>query len=237
MASSISPAEQLKLRHAANPSSDHAHNPTIEEIPDEDDIQHPPPTSHVDPSPAETTTLSDVARGKKPAAAAYTRPAASFNVNSEEAFPSLGAGKAPPATAQTWSRKPDFGANGNGNGNIPTNGGAPTPQYQRTPVAPVPAKNLASIGSVNLPGRTSEQVTFAPNQIAARKDLKKPIQEVLRDINRKSKAKVVAREGNNGGLIFEGTGPRDAVRQALKDVAREIGSKVCSVCKFPVEPC
>lgn len=219
--SPLSAAEQLKARHAA-------HNPTIEDVLDEDDIQHPPAV-HVDPLSAETPTLSDVARGKQKAGA-VPRPAAAFNLNSEEAFPSLGLGKPPPAAAQTWSRKPAIGANGNGNGNIPTNGSAPPAQYTRSPAgAPgLPANaNRPSTGSVNLPGRVVESVALTPEQITKRSELKKPIPEVLRDLNKRSKAQLVMKTGVDGKTIFEATGPREAVRQALKDVVATIGSKVC----------
>jgi hypothetical protein len=210
-----SPAEQLKARHAANP--DHVHNPTVEEVPDEDDIQHPPP-AHVDPYPPEVT-MSDVARGKQKASAAPTRPAASFNLNSEDAFPSLGLGKAPPASAPKQWRRTDNGATGEDPN--PTYGAPPT--EDDSIAAPT---NGASLKSVNLPGRVVERVSLLPVEITKRSELKKPIPEVLRDLNKKSKAQIVMKPGVGGNVVFEATGPQEAVRQALKDLVATVGSKV-----------
>ena len=77
-----------------------------------------------------------------------------------------------------------------------------------------------------LPGRHTERIQFAPSQLLPKDRMKKPLQEVLRGINKKSKAKVEMRPGANGVIIFEGTGPVDAARQALKDLAKEVGSTV-----------
>ena len=79
---------------------------------------------------------------------------------------------------------------------------------------------------MSMPGRHSERVQFAPSQLLPRKEMKKPLQDVLRDINKKSKAMVEMKPGPGGVIYFEGKGPVDAVRQALKDVAKEVGSKV-----------
>lgn len=76
-----------------------------------------------------------------------------------------------------------------------------------------------------IPGRNSEQIQFAPSQLLPRSQLKKPLQDILRSINKGSKANVEMKTGPNGNIIFRGTGPIDATRQALKDLAKEVGSK------------
>lgn len=208
------PAEQLKAKHhdAAG------HNPTVEEVLDEDDIQHPPPQA-IDPYPVDQNTLSDVARGKQKATSATNRPA--FNITSEDAFPSLGGGKAP-ATNATWSRPGATTANGTGK---VTNG------TQHKPASALGSDQARgpSAGSVKLPGRVVETIQMFPHEMIKRSELKKPVGEVLRDINKKSKANVVARDGRDGIVIFEASGPVEAVRQALKEVVATIGSKVFSV--------
>lgn len=78
-----------------------------------------------------------------------------------------------------------------------------------------------------LPGRHTERIQFAPSQLLPKDKMKKPLQEVVRGINKKSKAKVEIKPGPNGVIIFEGIGPVDAARQALKDLAKEVGSTVC----------
>lgn len=79
-----------------------------------------------------------------------------------------------------------------------------------------------------MPGKHSEQLRLAPSQMLPRGQLKKPIRDILRDITKRSKATVEMRGGPNGSIIFEGKGSVDAVRQALKDVAQQVGSKVIS---------
>lgn len=78
---------------------------------------------------------------------------------------------------------------------------------------------------MSLPGKHLEQLRLAPSQMLPRGQLKKPLRDILRDITRRSKANVDMRGGPGGTIIFEGTGSVDAVRQALKDVAQQVGSK------------
>lgn len=74
-----------------------------------------------------------------------------------------------------------------------------------------------------------EQLRLAPSQMLPRGQLKKPLRDILRDISKRSMANVDMRGGPNGSIIFEGKGSADAVRQALKEVAQQVGSKVCSL--------
>lgn len=97
----------------------------------------------------------------------------------------------------------------------------------------VPTKDIANKATVemprvmSLPGKHMEQLRLAPSQMVPRGQLKKPVKDILRDISRKSKATVDMRGGPGGSFIFEGRGSVDAVRQALKEVAQQVGSKVC----------
>lgn len=79
---------------------------------------------------------------------------------------------------------------------------------------------------MSLPGKHVEQLRLAPSQLLPRNQLKKPVRDILRDISKRSKATVDMRGGPNGSIIFEGKGSVDAVRQALKEVAQQVGSKV-----------
>lgn len=81
---------------------------------------------------------------------------------------------------------------------------------------------------MSLPGKHAEQLRLAPSQMVPPSELKKPIRDILRDITKRSKATVDMRGGPNGLVIFEGKGSVDAVRQALKQVALQVGSKVGS---------
>jgi hypothetical protein len=81
---------------------------------------------------------------------------------------------------------------------------------------------------MNIPGKHVEQLRLAPSQMIPQSQLKRPIRDILRNISRMSKANVDMRHGPGGSVIFEGKGSIDAVRQALKEVAQQVGSKVCS---------
>lgn len=81
---------------------------------------------------------------------------------------------------------------------------------------------------MSLPGKHTEQLRLAPSQMLPRNQLKKPLRDILRDISKRSKANVDMRGGPGGSIIFEGKGSVNSVREALKDVAQQVGSKVCS---------
>ena len=249
--SSSSPdfAGRLLQKHAPV----NGHGPMIEDAVDEEDILHPPPSVHHNMNSNETAsgpvlvaaseTLSEKAKGKQavqqdsfPKAA----PTAGLDTKSEELFPALGGGPKPraqgPVTTAWGSKKPSSVANGKING---TNGhDAPSGAASSRPSTPAsgiltPAStnfsNRVSIPQhMSMPGRHSETVKFAPSQLLPRNELKKPLVDVLRDINKRSKATVEVRPGPGGVMYFEGKGPVDAVRQALKDVAKEVGSRVRS---------
>ena len=80
--------------------------------------------------------------------------------------------------------------------------------------------------AMSIPGRYSERISLFPQEMKSRGQLKKPIPDVLRDINRRSKATVQMTSGAGGAVHFDAKGPVDAVRLALKEVAKELGSKV-----------
>jgi hypothetical protein len=220
----LTPAQQLMEQHD--------HHVTVEDVPDEDELAAPPASTAAKSDAADATAaapLSAKAAGKQKVTEAA--PPAKKNVldtSSEENFPALGPAKprAAPA-ASSWGKKPASlapnGANGTGNGTGPTSrastpaSGAGTPlQTGRGPGA-----------GVSLPGKYTERISFHPTQITPRPQLKKPIPDIIRDINRRSKAKVEYKSGGaNGMVIFEAIGPQDAVRQSLQEVANEVGKKV-----------
>lgn len=170
---------------------------------------------------------------------------ASFDAQDQEAFPALGSGPkapAPVSAAMAWGAKKPFsvhaganGANGHASLSSMSSSRASTP----TSGLMTPASTNTTHGSqtrglsmprqMPMPGRHSEgihseRIQFAPSQLLPRDQLRKPLQDVLRSINKSSKAKVEMKSSPNGNIIFEGTGPVDAARQALKDLAKEVGS-------------
>lgn len=206
--SSKSLAAVLEAQH------NEAHKATVEDVPDEEDLKHPPPSSLVNkqsaPSPVPVSEISTVAEPAAPSPAPKPDPkkAPAFDVQSEELFPALGSGPKPaPSAATSWGAKKPSAAAAVANG--------------------MPARPMDLPRVMSLPGKHTETLRLAPSQMLPRGQLKKPLRDILRDISRKSKANVDMRGGPGGSIIFEGKGSVDAVRQALKEVAQQVGSKVC----------
>ncbi|KAF2227463.1 putative RNA binding effector protein Scp160 [Elsinoe ampelina] len=221
---SLTMAEKLMQKHTANDG--HNHNVTLEDVPDEDDLQHPPPST----TNGTSQPISDKAAGKQPETTAPKPSTPAIDTKSEELFPSLGAPKTTNAPS-TWSKKPAV-VNVGGGPNGFTNGVAKNNASR----GPAPASGFVTpvgLPTMNLPGKHTERVSFAPSQLTPRNQLRKPAHEVLRDINRRSKAEVKMLTGQGGNVIFEGTGPVEAVRQALKEVAKELGSKQTAKVTIP----
>ena len=252
----LSPAEQLQRKHAADEAhratiedaideEDIVHPPPSSTLPTDSSDAAPGPILQ----PA-IETISEKAAGKQKAQDEPVVPVsepkadnkATLDTKSEELFPALGGGpkpRAPVPVATAWGAKksPAFGnTTSNGvNGHAAVSSAASS--RTSTPVSGIltPASTNASQTRggpqyMSMPGRHSERhserVQFAPSQLLPRNQLKKPLQDVLRDINKRSKATVEMKPGPGGVVYFEGKGPVDAVRQALKDVAKEVGSKV-----------
>lgn len=98
-------AAMLEEQHAR----DEAHKPTVEEVADEEDLKHPPPSATANNQPL-PPVLSPASESLTPAETAAPRSAAkkapTFDVQSEELFPALGSGPKPAApAAATWGAK------------------------------------------------------------------------------------------------------------------------------------
>lgn len=216
-ADGLSPAQQLMQRHTEDDG--HSHNVTVEDVVDEEDIAHPPP-SGIPSTETSSDPMSEKAAGKQVETAPAPKKSA-LDTSSEELFPALGAPKSRPTAAPTtWSRKP---AAISTNGGL-SNGQATNGASQDRPA--IPSQKGGAMPQMQLPGRYTERISLAPSQLVPRNQLKKPVPEVLRDINKRSKAEVKMTTGPGGAVVFEGTGPTEAVRQALKEIVRELGSKV-----------
>jgi hypothetical protein len=220
----LTPAQKLMEQHD--------HHVTVEDVPDEEDVAHPPPSTSA--KPAAEAPLSEKAAGKQKAndaAPAPKKPA--LNTASEEAFPALGPAKprAQAPAASTWGKKPAAVTANGTNGNAASNdtSRSSTPASGVGSGAPLPLGRGPALPSMNIPGKHSDRISFAPNQLTPRQQLKKPINDIIRDINRRSKAKLEVKPGPGGSVIFQSTGPPDAVRETLKEIANEVGSKVSDV--------
>ncbi|KAE8147390.1 hypothetical protein BDV25DRAFT_160484 [Aspergillus avenaceus] len=201
-------AAMLEEQHAR----DEEHKPTVEDVVDEEDLKHPPPSLVQEPKADAQPQSTEAPTAPVPKAAPKKAPA--FDVQSEELFPALGSGPKPKApAASAWGARGPSAAAAVANGAA---GGSPAA-----------SRGFGSEGPriMSLPGKHMEQLRLAPSQMLPRGQLKKPLRDILRDISKRSKANVDMRGGPGGSIIFEGKGSVDAVRQALKEVAQQVGSK------------
>ncbi|KAK3402116.1 hypothetical protein B0T20DRAFT_131417 [Sordaria brevicollis] len=202
-----SAAAQLLQQHletASNAGS--SHRVLVEEVEDED--LHKPVSSSETPAPP------------KPAPKPKT-----LDTQSRELFPELG-GPKPKASVvpPIWGAKSN--ANGNTNGSAPANG---------TPQTSAPPSGVSTpIGSgrqgpgphqLSIPGRNVETMLLDPPHILPRTQLKRPLPDILKDLNRKARANVTMHALGNGQLRFDAVGPQEHATQALKDLINQIGTK------------
>lgn len=207
------------------------HNPTVEDIIDEEDIAHPPPSSLESPKPGQT----QASRTTK------------LDTQSEEAFPSLGAGpksKAPANAPPSWGvRKtaptPKSAVNGKANGNSkapqvvsppPSRGSTPA-SGNLTPAFAAPNPQQSPYGSgpftMSMPGKTTREYQLRAEHMSKDKSLT----PLIHDINRKLKVKINRLEGP-GIITFQATGAPHAVEQALQQIAAQASAKVTD--KIPI---
>jgi len=214
-----SAAQQLLQKH-------NDHHATVEDVPDEDLKHDSPAVGDGDGSAsAWGPTMSAKAAGKQKAQAPS---AAALDTQSTELFPQLGgAKKAAPVVAPVWGAKATNGkTNGsaanaaNGNSRATTPGSGAT-----TPARGAPA--------VSIPGRNVESVLLDPQHVLPRHQLRRPIPDVIKDINRRSRANVSMAQSAGGRMKFEATGPQDVAQQALKELVQQIGAKVRLIYHHP----
>lgn len=122
--SSKSPAALLSEQHAL----DDSHKVTVEDVIDEEDLKHPPPSAMLKGGLPDATaaTVPSVPSVAKP----FAPNSSALDVQSEELFPALGSGpksKAPATVPTTW------GAKKSGAALTATNGFAAGPQTAGKP--------------------------------------------------------------------------------------------------------
>jgi hypothetical protein len=108
-AEGLTPAQQLMQQH----DHDNDHHVTVEDVPDEEDLAHPPPAAKSVPE----APLSEKAAGKQKAESAAPAPKKpTLNMASEDAFPALGSVKPRTAApvASGWGKKPAAVTSSNG---------------------------------------------------------------------------------------------------------------------------
>ncbi|KAL1838701.1 hypothetical protein VTJ49DRAFT_2291 [Mycothermus thermophilus] len=147
------------------------------------------------------------------------------STDSLELFPELGgsANKSPANLAPVWPAK--AGANGRSNGASPVAG---TPDVSAPPSgAATPRLGVSSNPpKLSIPNQYSEFFLINKNEIRPRSELKRPLADLVRDFNRKSRAQIKVAPHADDVLRIEVTGPKgEATTKALKDFVALIGTK------------
>jgi len=232
--------------------ADEAHKASMEEVPDEEDLRHgevPKSTGILELAEDEEVSVptwaqpvSAKAAGKQKARelpAQANQPA--LDTQSHDLFPELGGAPKPqngPTVASIWSAKKSANAsptrtNGKTNGAPPTNNSSRASTPTSGVATPTSTNNSATPRGLptvmNMPGRHTERISLAPSQLLPRSLMKKPLVDILKDVNKRSKATITNTTGQGGAQWFTAIGPVDACRQALKDLVEQIGSKVSHV--------
>lgn len=203
----LSAAQKLAQEHAAE-----GHHVTVEDVPDDDLKPHDASAA------ADSPALSAKAAGKQK----ETAPAAkTLDTQSRELFPDLGGPKPQPAakTAPKWNVLSD-----KTNGHSPANG---------TPRAATPSSGAATptaksaVPLVSIPGRKNiETIRLRPEHMKGRDQLRRPLPDIIKDLNRTSRATISIASSNTSGTTFEATGPQEAAQRALKELVKQIGTPV-----------
>ena len=181
------------------------HHATVEDVVDEEQ----PTKGGNDASGSWAAPMSATAAGKQK----DTGVSKKIDTGSHELFPELGAPKGKSANVTPiWGAKAKSGSNGATSNGASAAAGAPAPQI--------------SAPSLSIPGRNVESVTLEPQYLTPVKQLKRPIPDIIKDINRKSRANISMTTAPNGRLKFDATGPQEVAQQALKDLVSQIGSRV-----------
>lgn len=198
-----SAAQQLMQKHAE------PHAVSVEDVPD---VDLPKPTN--DASGSWAAPVAGSSNGKAPAASKK-----GIDTQSHEVFPELGGPKGKNASvAPIWGAKNTTNDKPNGSNGVSRSS--------------TPASTQGPTPAMSIPGRNVESVTLEPQFIMPRNQLKRPIPDILKDINRKSRATITMATATNGRLKFDATGPQDVAQQALKDLVQQIG--VRTTIKVPI---
>jgi hypothetical protein len=72
------------------------------------------------------------------------------------------------------------------------------------------------------PGSNVQTYNLPTDRITPRNQLKKPVQDILRDVNRRFKANVELKEGPRAHVTLVSTGPTNDVQDALREAVRQV---------------
>ncbi|KAI8956650.1 hypothetical protein F5Y11DRAFT_145638 [Daldinia sp. FL1419] len=221
MASETSNSEGSAAARLLQKHAESSHHVTIEDVPDEELKSPSAPDASEKSSWGQTPSTK--AAGKQPA-----QESGPLDTQSHEAFPELGVPKTAGPKANIspiWG-----GANGKANGTSWSANG--------TPRTSTPASGVSTPTGVpppvSIPGRNVETYLLESQHVMPRSQLKRPVQDIVKDINRKSRAVITLVPGPSGHLKFEATGPQEKAQQALRDLVQQIGVKTSIKVPIPL---
>lgn len=208
------------------------HNPTVEEVPDESDLNGKPHPQNekvtlesVDDAavtPSWAATPSAKAAGKRKEEPTSKDKKNVIDTQSSEAFPGLGGSKpaAPASFNKSWGRGPAQ-PNGRSNGTTTTGTSTPTSDIPTPPASRGGPQSLAHQIQAPL-------LVLQKHEVVPRTQLKKPIPDILKDINKKLRTNLTMTQGAGGVYEFrENSNQREALKQqAVRDLGQQIGVKV-----------
>lgn len=209
-----------------------AHNPTVEEVPDESDLNGKPhPQSDkvtlesVDDSataPSWAATPSAKAAGKRKEEPTPQDKRPVLDTQSSELFPGLGGSKpaAAPSFNKSWGKGP-VQVDGRTNG-TPTNGNS-------TPTSDAPAPFVSRGAPQSLASQIQAPLlVLQKHEVLPRTQMKKPMPDILKDINKKLRTNLTMTQGAGGVFEFrENSNQKEALKQqAIRDLGQQIGVKV-----------
>ncbi|KAK3941678.1 vigilin 1 [Diplogelasinospora grovesii] len=215
----LSAASQLLQQH----TTANSHHVMVEDAEDED-LPRPAASgdaSGTDAKPSWVEPMSAKAAGKQKA----PEPSSTgLDTQSHELFPELGRPKSKASTgvAPVWSAKSHVNGKTNGAGSA---NGTPRTSTPASGVTTPTGPGVTGPPSLVIPGRNVETIYLEPHHVLPRNQLRRPLPDIIKDLNRKSRANVNMATMGNGKLKFEATGPQDIAQQALKDLVQQIGTK------------
>lgn len=214
------------------------HNPIVEEVPDESDLKHPAAPlveTHVledldEPAPASEWPggMSAKAAGKRKAEAPSEKKAPVIDMQDQKSFPGLAGTTKAPAPAGIWGGgKPGPAATNGAKNGVQTNGSSTPKSGVNTPPTAsqtVPRGSLA--GQIQAP-----LLVLQKQDVLPRNQMKKPLPDLIKDINKKLRTNLTMRTGENGVLEFrEASNQKEAVKdQAVRELGNQICAKVRSI--------
>ncbi|KAK4241471.1 hypothetical protein C8A03DRAFT_41085 [Achaetomium macrosporum] len=196
-----------------------SHHVTVEDTVDEELASKPAASTEATGSEAQTSSPST------PSASAATKQKPRLATDSHELFPELGGTTAKPAAnaAPVWPARAN--TNGRANGASPANG-TPKPSAPASGATTPTLPALHGAPSLSIPGRNVEYMLLEPQHVLPRSQLKRPLADIVKDFNRKSRAQVKVITQPDNKVRVEAIGPPEIATQALKDFVRLIGTKL-----------